>query len=124
MRENNQHNGGPPIAALTIGNTGDEVILVKQDISGKDPVTDVSTKLRAYVIMRADKGNDINNPIFIHQGEPILSPAPDPFVVGKGGIPLWPGDTYEILGDNLYLGTILGACAAGGGGVLHIEVGF
>ena len=120
MRENNQHNGGPPSPSLAIGNTGDEVILEAQNFNGRDPITDIPKRLRAYVIMRADRGNDADNPIFVHQGEAISG---DAFVVGKGGIPLWPGDVYEIGATNLYLGTILGACAVGPG-ILHIEVGF
>jgi hypothetical protein len=113
-----QHGGGDPLPAIVVNNSGRIQVLPDhgpQSTQGKS-----KAKLRGYAIFRADKANSLTLPIFIHQG--ILANG-QTFSVGDGGIPLWPGDVYEILEGNLYLGPVWAACADPSA-ILHRAVGF
>lgn len=115
MAKNAKHGGGPVIAPVIVDTSGNTLVLPDQQIP-QGPAG-----YRGYAIIRAAVTNSTVNPVFIHMEDLTAAPSPK-LVAGTGGIPLYPGDAYEISEINLYMGPIYAVIAAGTG-ILHVEVG-
>lgn len=116
------HGGGPALAPVTVDATGNTVALPDQSGSrAPDTQWDPANGIRQYAAFRSDRSNSLTDPIYIHQ-EYVAAGVSPKFPVGSGGIPLWPGDVFEITEENLYRGPVY-ANIATGTGILHREVG-
>ncbi len=117
-----KHGGGPAIAAVTVDTSGNTLVLPDQSGDrAPDSQWDPGNGMRQYAAIRADVNNSTSAPVYIHQ-EFVADAVSPKFPVGGGGIPLWPGDVYEISEVNMYRGPIY-ANIASGTGTLHVEVG-
>ena len=86
--------GGGPATGVTVDTSGTTLVLPNQEIIPQ----------RRYVIITAPQDNVAPVWMILH--------ATLPAVVGAG-IVLYPGDSYEILDSNMYMGPIRGIVAAG-----------
>jgi hypothetical protein len=96
------HGGGKALGPLTVTDDGSIEYLPNEH------------NARRYAIITASRDNSF--PIFLrmHQTEDAIYEA---------GVPLWPGDSYELNDLNLYTGPIKAITAPGETAVMYIHDG-